>query len=118
MIERATGPIHGGSSLESGFEPGTLLLQSRDLTTRPPRPQKGKGQQLGPILPQSEKKGGKEKKSDERECHREEKCGTFPLGLSFPTFPPLSTISLGQSSGLHVQRSVDTAHLDFNRLDI
>ncbi|GBM12004.1 hypothetical protein AVEN_256093-1 [Araneus ventricosus] len=25
-------------SMESGFEPGTLLPQSRDLTTRPPRP--------------------------------------------------------------------------------
>ncbi|GBL96858.1 hypothetical protein AVEN_118974-1, partial [Araneus ventricosus] len=31
MIERAAGPIHGGSSVESGFEPG-------DLPTRPPRP--------------------------------------------------------------------------------
>ncbi|GBN07641.1 hypothetical protein AVEN_228397-1 [Araneus ventricosus] len=31
-------PIHGGSSVESGFESGTLWLQSRDLTTRPPRP--------------------------------------------------------------------------------
>ncbi|GBM89774.1 hypothetical protein AVEN_196283-1 [Araneus ventricosus] len=31
-------PIHGGSSVESGFEPGTLRPQSRDLTTRPPRP--------------------------------------------------------------------------------
>ncbi|GBN08304.1 hypothetical protein AVEN_90466-1 [Araneus ventricosus] len=31
-------PIHGGSSVESGFEPGTLRLQSRDLTTRPPWP--------------------------------------------------------------------------------
>ncbi|GBN31429.1 hypothetical protein AVEN_84786-1 [Araneus ventricosus] len=27
---------HGGSSVESGFEPGTLLPQGRDLTTRPP----------------------------------------------------------------------------------
>ncbi|GBO27621.1 hypothetical protein AVEN_239945-1 [Araneus ventricosus] len=33
----ATGPIHGGSS-ESGFEPGTLRPESRDLITRPPRP--------------------------------------------------------------------------------
>ncbi|GBN51888.1 hypothetical protein AVEN_59515-1 [Araneus ventricosus] len=32
-------PIHGGSSVESGLEPGTLRPQSRDLTTRPPRPQ-------------------------------------------------------------------------------
>ncbi|GBL72237.1 hypothetical protein AVEN_115206-1 [Araneus ventricosus] len=38
MNWRATGPIHGGSSVESGFEPGTLRPQSRDLTTRPPRP--------------------------------------------------------------------------------
>ncbi|GBN16910.1 hypothetical protein AVEN_251946-1 [Araneus ventricosus] len=28
--------MHGGYSVESGFEPGTLRLQSRDLTTRPP----------------------------------------------------------------------------------
>ncbi|GBO25826.1 hypothetical protein AVEN_256756-1, partial [Araneus ventricosus] len=26
---------HGGSSVESGFEPGNLSLRSRDLTTRP-----------------------------------------------------------------------------------
>ncbi|GBM98311.1 hypothetical protein AVEN_62346-1 [Araneus ventricosus] len=32
-----SGPIHGGSSVESGFEPETLLLRSRDLT-RLPRP--------------------------------------------------------------------------------
>ncbi|GBM70196.1 hypothetical protein AVEN_20500-1 [Araneus ventricosus] len=32
-------PIHGGSSVESGFEPGTLRPQSRDLTTRTQRPQ-------------------------------------------------------------------------------
>ncbi|GBO45845.1 hypothetical protein AVEN_164697-1 [Araneus ventricosus] len=38
MIWRATGPIHGGSSVESGLEPGALRFQSRDLTTRPPRP--------------------------------------------------------------------------------
>ncbi|GBN39986.1 hypothetical protein AVEN_73269-1, partial [Araneus ventricosus] len=31
-------PTHGGSSVESGFEPGTLRPQSWDLTTRPPRP--------------------------------------------------------------------------------
>ncbi|GBL93988.1 hypothetical protein AVEN_76707-1 [Araneus ventricosus] len=36
MIQRAT----DGSSVESGFEPGALLPQSRDLTTRPPRPLK------------------------------------------------------------------------------
>ncbi|GBL93817.1 hypothetical protein AVEN_153592-1 [Araneus ventricosus] len=28
--------IHGGSSVESGFEPGILGPRSRDLTTRPP----------------------------------------------------------------------------------
>ncbi|GBN30403.1 hypothetical protein AVEN_17317-1 [Araneus ventricosus] len=39
MIKRATGPIHGGSSVESGFEPRALRPQSRDLTTRPQRPQ-------------------------------------------------------------------------------
>ncbi|GBM79402.1 hypothetical protein AVEN_185437-1 [Araneus ventricosus] len=33
MIQRATGPIHDGSSTESGFEPGTLRPQGRDLTT-------------------------------------------------------------------------------------
>ncbi|GBM07613.1 hypothetical protein AVEN_230046-1 [Araneus ventricosus] len=38
MIWRATGPIHGGSSVESGFEPGTLRSQGRGPTTRPPRP--------------------------------------------------------------------------------
>ncbi|GBM71923.1 hypothetical protein AVEN_102951-1 [Araneus ventricosus] len=31
-------PKHDGSSVESGFQPGTLRLRSRDLTTRPPRP--------------------------------------------------------------------------------
>ncbi|GBM33745.1 hypothetical protein AVEN_131648-1 [Araneus ventricosus] len=36
MIYRATGPIHGGSSVESGFEPGTLRPQSLDLSTTPP----------------------------------------------------------------------------------
>ncbi|GBO37516.1 hypothetical protein AVEN_67709-1, partial [Araneus ventricosus] len=35
---RRAGPKHGGSWMESGFEPGTLRPQSRDLTTRPPRP--------------------------------------------------------------------------------
>ncbi|GBN12257.1 hypothetical protein AVEN_245734-1 [Araneus ventricosus] len=39
MILRATGPIHGGSSVESGLEPETLRPQNRDRTTRPPRPQ-------------------------------------------------------------------------------
>ncbi|GBM54631.1 hypothetical protein AVEN_214610-1 [Araneus ventricosus] len=29
--------MFGGSSVESGFEPGALQLQSRNLTTRPPR---------------------------------------------------------------------------------
>ncbi|GBM28601.1 hypothetical protein AVEN_72175-1 [Araneus ventricosus] len=38
MIWRAAGPIHGGSSVKLGFEPGTLRPQSRGLTTRPPRP--------------------------------------------------------------------------------
>ncbi|GBL55981.1 hypothetical protein AVEN_211586-1 [Araneus ventricosus] len=38
MILRATGPIHYRSSVESGFEPGTLQSPSRDLTTKPPRP--------------------------------------------------------------------------------
>ncbi|GBM10240.1 hypothetical protein AVEN_177504-1 [Araneus ventricosus] len=28
--------MNGGSSVESGFEPGTLRCQSRDLTTTPP----------------------------------------------------------------------------------
>ncbi|GBO44083.1 hypothetical protein AVEN_113708-1 [Araneus ventricosus] len=37
MIYRSTGPIHDGSSVESGFEPGTLRLRGRDLTTRTPR---------------------------------------------------------------------------------
>ncbi|GBL86629.1 hypothetical protein AVEN_194872-1 [Araneus ventricosus] len=35
----ATSPIYGGSAVKLGFEPGALLLQSRGLTTRPPRPQ-------------------------------------------------------------------------------
>ncbi|GBM71729.1 hypothetical protein AVEN_137503-1 [Araneus ventricosus] len=39
MIERATVPINYGSSVESGFEPGTLRPQGRYLTTRPPRPE-------------------------------------------------------------------------------
>ncbi|GBM90151.1 hypothetical protein AVEN_20276-1 [Araneus ventricosus] len=42
MIQRATGPIHGGSSVESGFEPTILRSRGRDLTTRPPRPLIGK----------------------------------------------------------------------------
>ncbi|GBL88708.1 hypothetical protein AVEN_195683-1 [Araneus ventricosus] len=37
MIERATDPIHSGSSGESGFEPGTLRPRSRNLTTGYPR---------------------------------------------------------------------------------
>ncbi|GBM24769.1 hypothetical protein AVEN_251461-1, partial [Araneus ventricosus] len=32
------GPIHGGSSVESGFEPAFLRSTGRDLTTRQPRP--------------------------------------------------------------------------------
>ncbi|GBM36261.1 hypothetical protein AVEN_71966-1 [Araneus ventricosus] len=32
------GPIHDGSSVESGFEPGTLWSRRRHLTTKPPRP--------------------------------------------------------------------------------
>ncbi|GBN56985.1 hypothetical protein AVEN_68470-1 [Araneus ventricosus] len=39
----STGPTHGGSTVDSGFEPGTLRPQSRDLTTRPPRPPLGFG---------------------------------------------------------------------------
>ncbi|GBL95799.1 hypothetical protein AVEN_722-1 [Araneus ventricosus] len=38
MILRAAGLIHDGYLVRSGFEPGTLRPQSRDLTTRPPRP--------------------------------------------------------------------------------
>ncbi|GBM08396.1 hypothetical protein AVEN_209802-1, partial [Araneus ventricosus] len=30
--------MHGGSSVESDFEPETLRPQSRDPTTRPPQP--------------------------------------------------------------------------------
>ncbi|GBN81245.1 hypothetical protein AVEN_132794-1 [Araneus ventricosus] len=37
-LYRAAGPIHGGCSMESDLEPGTLRPQSRDLATRPPRP--------------------------------------------------------------------------------
>ncbi|GBO29463.1 hypothetical protein AVEN_87185-1 [Araneus ventricosus] len=33
----ATDPIHDGSSVESGFEPGILRLRGRHLTTRTPR---------------------------------------------------------------------------------
>ncbi|GBO02813.1 hypothetical protein AVEN_5370-1 [Araneus ventricosus] len=36
MIWLATGPIHDGSSVESGFEPEALLPRSRGLATRPP----------------------------------------------------------------------------------
>ncbi|GBL89378.1 hypothetical protein AVEN_225894-1 [Araneus ventricosus] len=36
MIYHTTGP--GRTSVESGFEPGTLRPLSRDLTTRPPLP--------------------------------------------------------------------------------
>ncbi|GBN00775.1 hypothetical protein AVEN_168993-1 [Araneus ventricosus] len=32
------GSINGGSSVESGLEPGISRPRSRDLTTRPPRP--------------------------------------------------------------------------------
>ncbi|GBL72755.1 hypothetical protein AVEN_127979-1 [Araneus ventricosus] len=38
MIQRAKGPIHDESSVESGFEPGTLRLRVRYLITRPSRP--------------------------------------------------------------------------------
>ncbi|GBL87119.1 hypothetical protein AVEN_218804-1 [Araneus ventricosus] len=38
MILRETGPIHVGSLVELGFEPGTFRPQSPDLTTRLPRP--------------------------------------------------------------------------------
>ncbi|GBL92796.1 hypothetical protein AVEN_4507-1 [Araneus ventricosus] len=38
MIYRATGPIHDGSSVESGFEPRSLRLRGRHLNTKPPRP--------------------------------------------------------------------------------
>ncbi|GBM39263.1 hypothetical protein AVEN_140314-1 [Araneus ventricosus] len=37
MIYSAAGPIHCGSLVKSGFEPGALRPQGRDLTTRPPR---------------------------------------------------------------------------------
>ncbi|GBO43178.1 hypothetical protein AVEN_171537-1 [Araneus ventricosus] len=39
MIWRAAGPIHGGSTVESGLGPGAMRLQGQDLTTRPPRPE-------------------------------------------------------------------------------
>ncbi|GBO18564.1 hypothetical protein AVEN_201325-1 [Araneus ventricosus] len=35
MIWRAAGPIHGGSSVESGFEPAALRSRGRGLATRP-----------------------------------------------------------------------------------
>ncbi|GBO18590.1 hypothetical protein AVEN_108674-1 [Araneus ventricosus] len=41
MILRATGPVHDESSV--GLESGTFWPQSRDLTTRPPRPPKHSG---------------------------------------------------------------------------
>ncbi|GBM88952.1 hypothetical protein AVEN_33464-1 [Araneus ventricosus] len=43
MSQRAAGPTHGESSVESGFEPATLRSRGRDLTTRPPRPTEGEG---------------------------------------------------------------------------
>ncbi|GBO10339.1 hypothetical protein AVEN_110193-1 [Araneus ventricosus] len=36
MVWRAAGLIHGGSSVESGFETGALRPQGRDPTIRPP----------------------------------------------------------------------------------
>ncbi|GBN31553.1 hypothetical protein AVEN_252174-1 [Araneus ventricosus] len=39
MIQRATGTIHGGSSVELCFEPATLRSRGQDLATRPPRPE-------------------------------------------------------------------------------
>ncbi|GBN89374.1 hypothetical protein AVEN_109532-1 [Araneus ventricosus] len=38
MIWQVGGPLHDGSSVELGFEPGALRLRGRGLTTRPPRP--------------------------------------------------------------------------------
>ncbi|GBO20852.1 hypothetical protein AVEN_130428-1, partial [Araneus ventricosus] len=38
MIWLSTGPMHDGSSVESGFEPGALQPQGRGLATRPPPP--------------------------------------------------------------------------------
>ncbi|GBN43003.1 hypothetical protein AVEN_124590-1 [Araneus ventricosus] len=38
VIWRATGPIHGGLSAESGFEHATLRSRGRDLATRQLRP--------------------------------------------------------------------------------
>ncbi|GBM08809.1 hypothetical protein AVEN_999-1 [Araneus ventricosus] len=37
MIWREAGPVHGGSSVGLGFEPGVLWPQGRGLTTRPRR---------------------------------------------------------------------------------
>ncbi|GBN13291.1 hypothetical protein AVEN_169444-1 [Araneus ventricosus] len=34
------GRLHCGYSMESGFEPGALLIRSRELFTRPPHPLK------------------------------------------------------------------------------
>ncbi|GBN30117.1 hypothetical protein AVEN_134019-1 [Araneus ventricosus] len=47
------GPIHGLSSVESGFEPGALRPHSRDLSTRPQRPWilHGKMSQFDSTLP-------------------------------------------------------------------
>ncbi|GBL79590.1 hypothetical protein AVEN_217346-1 [Araneus ventricosus] len=43
-------PLHGGSLVESGFEPGALQHRSRDLATRPPRPQAAfERNQLGKV---------------------------------------------------------------------
>ncbi|GBN09682.1 hypothetical protein AVEN_110925-1 [Araneus ventricosus] len=36
-VWRATGPIHDGSSVESGLEPGSPWSRGRDFTTRPPK---------------------------------------------------------------------------------
>ncbi|GBN62883.1 hypothetical protein AVEN_2543-1 [Araneus ventricosus] len=41
--------MHGGSSVESGLEPGALRPQSRDLTTRPPRPVAALSQRQAPV---------------------------------------------------------------------
>ncbi|GBO38927.1 hypothetical protein AVEN_240258-1 [Araneus ventricosus] len=38
MISCAMDPPHGGSSMKSGVEPGTLRPRSRDLITRTPGP--------------------------------------------------------------------------------
>ncbi|GBM10116.1 hypothetical protein AVEN_92932-1 [Araneus ventricosus] len=38
VIKRAKGPLHDGSSEESGFEPGAFRIRGRHLTTRQQRP--------------------------------------------------------------------------------